>query len=120
MKQIQHLDEFLLNQPPLALVYLSQPSCSVCLADKPRIEKLALAKEIPLYTINVADVPEAAGYFSALTAPVVLLYFQGKERHREARIIDFNRLAAMIDHYLMTLNQESSTSYESLFDQLSE
>jgi hypothetical protein len=67
-------------------------------------------------------IPEAAGQFAALTAPVVLLYVEGKERHREARIIDFKPSGELVTagYYLMALNQESSTSYESLFDQLSE
>ncbi|OJG50610.1 thioredoxin [Enterococcus gallinarum] len=116
------LDELLtkIKETPLALIYLSQPTCSVCLADKPRLNKLALEKQVPLYAVDVAEVPEAAGQFSALTAPVVLLYFQGDERHREARIIDFNRLAAIIDRYRTALTKTETISYDDLFDQLME
>lgn len=122
MIQMNTLDELLtkIKENPLALIYLSQPACSVCLADKPRLNKLALEKHVPLYAVNVAEVPEAAGQFSALTAPVVLLYFQGDERHREARIIDFNRLAAIIDRYRTALTKTETISYDDLFDQLME
>jgi hypothetical protein len=55
MIQMNTLDELLtkINEVPLALVYLSQPACSVCLADKPRIEKLAFEQHVPLYAIDV-------------------------------------------------------------------
>ena len=72
MIQMNTLDELLtkIKETPLALIYLSQPACSVCLADKPRLNKLALEKHVPLYAVNVAEVPEAAGQFFALSAPV--------------------------------------------------
>lgn len=122
MIQINTLDELLrkIKETPLALIYLSQPACSVCLADKPRLNQLALEKQVPLYAVDVVKVPEAAGQFSALTAPVVLLYFQGNERHREARIIDFKRLASIIDRYTAALTKTETVSYDDLFDQLME
>lgn len=120
MIQMNTLDELLtkINEVPLALVYLSQPACSVCLADKPRIETLAFEQHVPLYAIDVVAVPEAAGQFAALTAPVVLLYVEGKERHREARIIDFKKLATVTAGYTAAFSKLETPSYEDLFDQL--
>ncbi|MNN92865.1 hypothetical protein D3C81_2112150 [compost metagenome] len=42
--------------------------------------------EIQLGTINAQEVQEAVGRFSVLTAPVLLLFVEGKEYVREARI----------------------------------
>ncbi|MER2118318.1 MAG: thioredoxin, partial [Enterococcus casseliflavus] len=52
---------------------------------------------------------------------VVLLFANGKEVHREARIIDFTRLTQQILRYQEALTSvEEQDSYESLFDQLDE
>ena len=75
----------------------------------------------PLFTINTLAEPEAASLFSVLTVPVVLLFANGKEVHREARIIDFTRLTQQILRYQEALTSvEEQDSYESLFDQLDE
>ena len=114
-----------LAQHPLALLYLSQPNCSICVADKPRIQTLAQTlaqtQQLPLFTINTLTEPEAASLFSVLTVPVVLLFANGKKVHREARIIDFTRLTQQILRYQEALTSvEEQDSYESLFDQLDE
>lgn len=72
MQKNQPIQEQLAQQP-LALLYLSQPNCSICVADKPRIQKLAQTQQLPLFTINTLAEPEAASLFSVLTVPVVLL-----------------------------------------------
>lgn len=110
-----------LDQHPLALLYLSQPNCSICVADKLRIQTLAQTQQLPLFTINTLAEPEAASLFSVLTVPVVLLFANGKEVHREARIIDFTRLTQQILRYQKALTSvEEQDSYESLLDQLDE
>ena len=120
MQKNQPIQEQLAQQP-LALLYLSQPNCSICVADKPRIQKLAQSQPLPLFTINTLAAPEAATLFSVLTVPVVLLFANGKEVHREARIIDFTRLTQQILRYQEALTSvEEQDSYESLFDQLDE
>ena len=46
----------------------------------------------PAAQVDISEVPEAAGQLSIFTAPVVLLFYKGKEYSREARIIDFAKL----------------------------
>ena len=83
--------------------------------------KLAQTQQLPLFTLNTLAEPEAASLFSVLTVPVVLLFANGKEVHREARIIDFTRLTQQILRYQEALTSvEEQDSYESLFDQLDE
>ncbi|WP_404332664.1 thioredoxin family protein [Mesobacillus maritimus] len=46
---------------------------------------------IKLATINAKEVPEIAGYLMAFTVPVLVLYFDGKEVLREARIVHLEK-----------------------------
>ena len=47
--------------------------------------------------INAAEVPEVAGAFSVFTAPVLLLFVEGKEYIREARIVQLDLFEEKID-----------------------
>ncbi|OTN77395.1 hypothetical protein A5886_002495 [Enterococcus sp. 8G7_MSG3316] len=107
------------KEHPLALVYFSQPNCSICVADKPRARQLAEKYNVPFLTIDTVEEPATAAYFSVMTVPVVLVIANGKEVHREARIIDFRRLEKQLERYRTALTVESKRmSYASLFDQL--
>ncbi|WP_343223061.1 thioredoxin family protein [Mesobacillus maritimus] len=46
---------------------------------------------IKLATINAEEVPEIAGYLMAFTVPVLVLYYDGKEVLREARIVHLEK-----------------------------
>ena len=106
---------------PLGILYFSQPNCSICLADKPRVQQLAQMHGIPFHSVNSLDKPAIAAHFSVMTVPVVLLIAKGKEVHREARIIDFGRLNKQMQRYQAALDSnEEPLSYASLFDQLAE
>lgn len=111
----------LVDDAPLAILYFTQPNCSICLADKPRIQHLAQMYGIPFHSINSLEKPAIAAHFSVMTVPVVLLIAKGKEVHREARIIDFGRLDRQMQRYQAAVDSnEEPLSYASLFDQLAE
>lgn len=76
----------------VSLVYVHTEHCGVCIADLPRVEGLAERLQIPAYSINPEEMPLLRGQWSLFTAPVVLLFLDGKEMHRQARIIDFKEL----------------------------
>ncbi len=79
------------------LLYVSTPDCCVCRADYPRVEEMASRKNLPAYHIDAAEVPMAAGQLSLFTSPVVLLFYKGREYHRQARILDFSELDRRMD-----------------------
>lgn len=81
----------------LAFLYITMTGCSVCHALLPQVRKL-LTKypDIRLGTINAQEVPAVAGSFSVFTAPVLLLYVEGKEYIREARIVHLDLLDGKI------------------------
>ncbi|WP_040951784.1 thioredoxin family protein [Gorillibacterium massiliense] len=84
---VESADEFIARHP-LALLYISQRDCSVCHALQPKVQQLMMKyPKIELGAIDAQDVQEVAGRFSIFTVPVILLFVEGKEYIREARIV---------------------------------
>lgn len=81
-----------LKQEEIALVYASSPTCSVCHVDYPKVKEIADRLKIMSYHVDVEKMPMAAGQLSLFSVPTVILYYKGKEYHRQARIIDFREL----------------------------
>ncbi|WP_207941242.1 hypothetical protein DOK78_001244 [Enterococcus sp. DIV2402] len=96
----------------LVLLYLSMPNCSVCHAVKPQVEQLFKNSSLPMFHLDANTHPEVASTFQVLTAPVILLFFEGKEVHRQARFIDFKKLEELVKNY-QSINL--SVSYDELF-----
>lgn len=87
LHSVDEIDAFI-KENELAFLYISQPNCSVCVALLPQVNELMEGyPEIKLAHVNTTDVPEVAGKFSIFTIPVLLLFFEGKEHIREARIV---------------------------------
>ena len=47
--------------------------------------------DVPLGVINQSELEEIAGELSIFTVPVDLIYFNGKEMHRQGRFIDMQQ-----------------------------
>lgn len=87
LPSIELADEFI-QRHKLAFLYISSTDCSVCHALQPQVQKLMMKyPEIQLGAINAQDVQEVAGRFSIFTVPVLLLFVEGKEYVREARMV---------------------------------
>ncbi|MCD5002556.1 thioredoxin family protein [Enterococcus saccharolyticus] len=100
-----------LTMHPIVLLYISTPTCSVCHAIKPKIEH-ALT-DLPMFVLDAHVYPEVASAYQALTAPVVLLFFEGKEVHRQARFIDIPKLVKFVQSYQ---SMNLSVTYQDLFN----
>lgn len=80
-------------QNRLAFLYVTQPNCSVCHGLLPQLEPLLEQFEkIATAQMDATEVQEAAGQFSLYTAPVALLFIDGKEYIRKARFIPLQEL----------------------------
>lgn len=98
MKEIDNYIEIqeLIEKEDLFLLYASMPNCSVCHSDYPKVKKLCQDLTFPSYKVDLSKVPQAAGQLSLLSAPGVLVFYKGKEWHRQARIINFQELKKRI------------------------
>lgn len=72
----------------LSFLYISRPDCSICHGLLPQVQQVMMKyPKIKLGHINAEEVMEIAGRFSIFTVPVLLLFVNGKEYIREARIV---------------------------------
>ncbi|GGA84958.1 thioredoxin family protein [Ornithinibacillus halotolerans] len=94
---LHSIEEFIQSNR-LAFLYISQPECSVCHALKPQVlEILSHYPEIKIGSIDANVVTEIAGRFSIFTVPVLLLFVDGKEFLRDARIVHLDLFREKID-----------------------
>lgn len=102
MNTINSIDELniLKNNSEMLLIYFGSDSCGVCMAMKPKIESL-LAKypKIMSTKIETENSLELSAMHNVFTIPVIILYIQGKETIREARIISMEKLEQNISRY---------------------
>ncbi|WP_432358963.1 thioredoxin family protein [Sporosarcina sp. UB5] len=74
------------------LLFVKTDHCSVCEGLYPQVAELMEEYPFPFYKVNAAQVPEMAGQLSLFTAPVVLLFYKGKETARFARFVQMDQL----------------------------
>jgi len=80
--------ESFIEENSLAFLFISRPDCSVCHGLFPQVQ--ALMENYPRIAtahINAETPKEIAGRFSIFTVPVLLLFVDGREYLREARIV---------------------------------
>ncbi len=111
MSSFQHLstlDEInsFIKKNTFSFLYIGQQNCSVCHGLRPQIEQL-LRKfpEVQKAYVETNELPEIAGYLSIFTVPVLILFVEGKETIREARIV-----------HLDLLEEKISTLYSNFYE----
>lgn len=87
-----------INAQGLNIIYVYQTGCSVCNVLYPKITKLD--KEVSISRVNASVVPEIVGKLSVFTAPLVILFFNGKEIYREGKFIRLEELEHKINQVL--------------------
>ncbi|MFB4167982.1 thioredoxin family protein [Virgibacillus sp. JSM 102003] len=87
LHSIDEVNQFKDNHQ-LALLFISRPNCSVCHGLLPQVKELMEDyPAIKLGHVNADEVQEIKGYFTIFTVPVILVFVEGKEYVREARIV---------------------------------
>lgn len=97
LTSVDAINKFI-NDQLLSFLYITTPDCSVCHGLKPQVQDLMEKyPAIALGTVNAQEVSEIAGLFSVFTVPVLLLFVEGKEYIREARIVHLDLLDEKIN-----------------------
>lgn len=97
LKSISEIDYFI-QQHELAFLFISRSNCSVCHGLLPQVQTLMEKyPEIQTGHVNAEEVEAIAGRFSIFTVPVLLLFVDGKEYVREARIVHMDQFESKID-----------------------
>lgn len=99
MKKLENYEQILnkIKEEEYFLLYVSMNNCSVCHSDMPKVEKIVNEQNFPAYYIKASEIPEAVGQLSLFSVPVVILFYEGREIHRQAKIIDFDELNYRIE-----------------------
>ncbi|MBP2079299.1 thioredoxin family protein [Oceanobacillus polygoni] len=96
VRTLDHVETFIAENR-FAFLYFSRPNCSVCHGLLPQVQQLMDSyPQIKSAHINVEEVQEVAGRFSIFTIPVLLLFVDGREYIREARIVHLDLLEEKI------------------------
>ena len=100
LASIEEADAFI-ETNPLSFLYITRKNCSVCHGLWPQVQKLLETfPQIELARIDAGDVEAVAGRFSIFTVPVLLLFVEGREFIREARIVNMQELEGAIQRLL--------------------
>lgn len=84
----------------MLLVYFGSNTCSVCRDIMPKIDAMIDSYPfIKAVEVEVQKLPELSASYGVFTAPVVMLFIEGKETVREAGIMSLISLDEKISRY---------------------
>ncbi|WP_420812602.1 thioredoxin family protein [Planococcus versutus] len=99
VRLISNIEEFqsLVSGEQTFLLFVKTDNCSVCEGLHPQVESFEDDYKLSFHLVNVAKVPEMAGQLMLFTAPVVMLFREGKEVQRFARFVPIDELRRRLD-----------------------
>lgn len=109
MENIQELEELLelIEGEEVLLAYFGSSKCSVCVDLKPKvIELLKKYEKIKSVYIDVDKYPKIAVKYGFFTVPGIILFIEGRETLREARLISIPDLDDKIGRYCQLLKED--------------
>lgn len=116
--QLDHIKNYL-NEQGIKLLYVRSRHCSTCHALQPKVAQLASGfSYIQTAQVWADEMPELASLLHILSAPMILLFADGKEIYREGRFVqmqDLRHIFEQSEHYLMA----EQPSFEQIFSEKS-
>lgn len=91
MQTITSIESYhaLIDREAIVVIHVLRENCNVCHAVLPQIESLVSEYDgVVLGVINQTKLKAIAGELSIFTVPVDIIYYNGKEMHRQGRFID--------------------------------
>lgn len=80
-----------------AVIIAKTQGCNVCMPVTLRLSEMIKAyPTIPVSEVYIEDVPEFRGQHLVFTVPTIIVFFEGKEIHRESRFIDWEKLDSIL------------------------
>lgn len=84
-----------------AVVISKTQNCNVCIPVAARLnEMMKNYPSLSLYEIYIEDVPEFRGQHLVFTVPTIIVFYEGREIHRESRFIDWEKLSALFNQII--------------------
>lgn len=102
MVKIESLEEIknAIKNDDMVMLYFGMDSCGVCVDLMPKVEEmLKTFPKVKSYEIDSRKDLKLSAEFDVFTVPVIVIYVQGKETIREARLISVPDLENKIRRY---------------------
>lgn len=92
MKELKNFEEFkqLIEEKETFILYSYLSECGVCDVFVPVVQELSEKYELLLYGASIDNLPELRGQLGVFTIPVLSVYFEGREYHKQARFINLD------------------------------
>ena len=98
MQELKTFEDFkdLIQNKRTFLLFSHAKACGVCDVFAPKVEALAEAYGLPLYGALIEDLPELRGQLGFFAVPVLSVYYQGREYHKQARFLNLEEAEGRI------------------------
>jgi thioredoxin-like negative regulator of GroEL len=87
-----------LKQEETVILYITTPTCGVCSAIFPKIQRTVSDFSFPFLKLDASKHTKASAQHNVFTVPTVLIFHEGKEVLRESRFIDVDRIERMLNN----------------------
>lgn len=102
MRQMKSLNEInqVIENEPLVLLIIKTDQCGVCESVEAKVSLMLESRpDVTGVYVYMEDAPDVASAYLALSAPMVLLFYEGKEVYRIARFVRFDELDHVLSQY---------------------
>ncbi|MGM1048275.1 MAG: thioredoxin family protein [Bacillota bacterium] len=99
MKSLNEINQVIENEP-LVLLIIKTGQCGVCESVEAKVSLMLESRpDVTGVYVYMEDAPDVASAYLALSAPMVLLFYEGKEVYRIARFVRFDELDHVLSQY---------------------
>ncbi|WP_244562813.1 thioredoxin family protein [Paenibacillus uliginis] len=99
MKSLNEINQVIENEP-LVLLIIKTGQCGVCESVEAKVSLMLESRpDMTGVYVYMEDAPDVASAYLALSAPMVLLFYEGKEVDRIARFVRFDELDHVLSQY---------------------
>lgn len=110
MQQLKSLEDIqqVIAEQQLVLLVIKTGQCGVCESVQAKVSTMLKPRsDVTGIYVYMEDAPDVASAYLALSAPTVLVFFEGKEVFRIARFVRFDELDHVLSQYEEVLKEQS-------------
>lgn len=97
---VEEIHQELIDNSIVVLVFATR-GCSVCKPLKAKLAELVDSIEhVEIGSVFMEDVPEAKGIYGVYTAPIILLFVEGKETKKYSAAMDIAEFKDTLNRYV--------------------
>lgn len=88
------------SMPGLHIIYVKTENCGVCEAVLYRLQQELTKRQLEkMHIVQSEESKEIVGQYLLFSAPTILFFYEGREVHRESRIVSFENIHRLLSIY---------------------